>query len=237
MTAEAPPAAEAIGLTRTYAGDGAPPALDDVSLTVGAAEIVAIMGPSGSGKSSLLNLLAGLDRPDRGVARVAGTDWQSLAGDERASFRRRTCGFIAQGSSLLAQATASENVEVPLLLDGAEPGERGRRVAAALERVGLSEHAMKLPDQLSGGEQQRVAIARALVMEPALVLADEPTGSLDSATGQAVTALLLEAALERGAAVVVVTHDPAVARHAQRSVVLHSGRVSAGGPTIEGGRG
>jgi ABC-type lipoprotein export system ATPase subunit len=221
------PAAEAVGLTRTYAaGKHVVSALHEVSLTVAGGEVVAVMGPSGSGKSTLLYLLAGLDEPDAGSASVAGVDWRSLRGAQRARFRRRTCAFVAQGLSLLAQATACENVEVPLLLDAMDASERAAKVAAALERVGLAEHALKLPDQLSGGEQQRVAIARALVSSPALVLADEPTGSLDSETSDEVTRLLTSAAREQGAAVILVTHDPAVARHAQRIVTLHSGRIS-----------
>jgi putative ABC transport system ATP-binding protein len=220
------PAAEALGLARAYtAGDHAVAALDDVSLTIAPGEVVAVMGPSGSGKSTLVYLLAGLDEPDRGTARVAGVDWRSLKGSARARFRRRTCGFVGQGMTLLPQGTAAENVAVPLLLDGVEPGEQDRRVAGALERVGLAGHAAKLPDQLSGGEQQRVAIARALVAEPALILADEPTGSLDSETGEAVTRLLTGAAQERGCAVLLVTHDAAVAAHADTLVTLRSGRI------------
>jgi putative ABC transport system ATP-binding protein len=221
------PAAEAIALTRTYAaGQHIVPALHEVSLTIAVGEIVAVMGPSGSGKSTLLYLLAGLDEPDGGSALVAGVDWQSLRGKERARFRRTACGFVAQGLSLLPQATASENVEVPLLLAGVRARERAVKVAGALDRVGLTEHALKLPDQLSGGEQQRVAIARALVGSPTLILADEPTGSLDSTTSDVVTRLLTSAAREQGAAVLLVTHDPAVAAHAQRIVTLHSGRIS-----------
>jgi putative ABC transport system ATP-binding protein len=221
------PAIEAVGLTRFHrTGRLAVRALEDVSLRVAPGEIVAVTGPSGSGKSTLLFLLAGLDSPDAGTVRVTGIDWARLGGRARADFRRHACGFVVQGSGLLPQATAAENVEVPLLLDGVEPGERTRRVAEALERVGLSDHAAKLPDQLSGGEQQRVAIARALVGEPAVVLADEPTGSLDSENGQEVTRLLVAAASERGAAVVLVTHDAAVAAHAQRVVRLQSGRIA-----------
>lgn len=220
--------AEATELTRSYAaGAHTVAALHEVSLAVSEGEVVAVMGPSGSGKSTLLYLLAGLDRPDSGTARVAGVDWETLAGKERARFRRRNCGFIAQGLSLLPQATAAENVEVPLLLDGAEAGGRAAKVSEALERVGLGDHRSKLPDQLSGGEQQRVAIARALVTGPSLILADEPTGSLDSATGQAVTRLLTEAARESGVAVLLVTHDPAVGEHAERIVTLRSGRLEA----------
>jgi putative ABC transport system ATP-binding protein len=186
---------------------------------------VAVTGPSGSGKSTLLFLLGGLDTPDEGQVRVASVDWATLRGRARARFRRRTCGFIVQGLALLPQATAAENVEVPLLLDGIEPTARDRRVADALERVGLAQHSMKLTDQLSGGQQQRVAIARALVSEPAVVLADEPTGSLDSVTAQDIVRLLVAAARERDTAVVMVTHDPTVAAHADRVVAMHSGRV------------
>jgi ABC-type lipoprotein export system ATPase subunit len=221
-----PAVVQARTLSRAYAaGAHRVAALDNVSLTIGAGEVVAVMGPSGSGKSTLLFLLAGLDRPDRGTVKITGVDWQTLQGSERARFRRRTCGFVGQGLTLLPQATAAENVAVPLLLDGADPTDVGARVAAALERVGLADHAAKLPDQLSGGEQQRVAIARALVAEPAVILADEPTGSLDSETGDSVTRLLTTAAIDAGSAVLLVTHDPAVAGHAGRVVTLHSGRI------------
>jgi len=225
MTTEQP-AVEARELTRTYPAAGRPVlGLQDVSLRVAGGEVVAVTGPSGSGKSTLLFLLAGLDRPDGGEVRVAGTDWRTLDGPARARFRRRTCGFIAQGMALLPQATAAENVAVPLLLDGVGPDDRQARVAGALEAVGLAGDGEKLPDQLSGGQQQRVAIARALVTRPAVVLADEPTANLDSATAQTITRLLLAAARERGAAVVLVTHDPDVARHADRLVRLRSGRL------------
>ena len=225
------PAIEASGLTRIYHAGGQPVrSLDRVSVAVARGDVVAVTGPSGSGKSTLLYLLGGLDAPDEGRVAVAGVDWQGLKGRERAQFRRRTCGFIVQGMTLLPQATAAENVEVPLLLDGVEPEERRHRVAMALQRVGLEGEGAKLTDQLSGGQQQRVAIARALINEPAVVLADEPTGSLDSANAQSVAQLLLSAARERAAAVVLVTHDGAIARHADRVVSLRSGRL-AGGPT------
>ena len=225
MVPEAP-AIEALMLTRTYRGGGHEVrGVDSVSLAAARGEVVAVTGPSGSGKSTLLFLLGGLDTPDEGHVRVAGVDWAMLRGRARARFRRRTCGFIVQGLALLPQATAAENVEVPLLLDGIEPAARDRRVAGALERVGLAQHSVKLTDQLSGGQQQRVAIARALVAEPAVVLADEPTGSLDSVTAQDIVALLIAAARERDAAVVMVTHDPTVAAHADRVVAMHSGRI------------
>ncbi len=222
------PVVEAIDVTRVHGSHQlAVQALGGVSLAVKRGEVVAIVGPSGSGKSTLLFLLGGLDQPTSGSICVQGTDWASLAGAERARFRRRGCGFILQGMALLPQATAEENVEVPLLLDGVPPDERTVRVAEALERVDLVEHALKLPDQLSGGQQQRVAIARALITRPALVLADEPTGSLDTITGQSITQLLIDAASSQRAAVVLVTHDPAVATHADRIVELHSGHLTS----------
>ena len=224
MRADPPMALQAIRLTRRFGtGLQAPPALHDVSLQITQGEVVAIMGPSGSGKSTLLFLLAGLDAPDAGEAHLNGTDWQSLQGRARAQFRRRNCGFIAQGLSLLPQATAAENIEVPLLLDGIPAQDRAHRVAEALAQVGLSRQGAQLVDQLSGGEQQRVAIARALILKPAVVLADEPTGSLDSVNGQAVTRLLIAAAQLHNSAVVIVTHDPQVAAHAHRTITLHSG--------------
>ncbi|MDT5408143.1 MAG: putative transport system ATP-binding protein [Mycobacterium sp.] len=220
------PAIEALAVTRTYRGGGHQVrGVDQVSLTAARGEVVAVTGPSGSGKSTLLFLLAGLDIPDAGQVCVAGVDWATLRGRARARFRRQTCSFILQGLALLPAATAAENVEVPLLLDGVEPTARGRRAAGVLERVGLAQHALKLTDRLSGGQQQRVAIARALVVEPAVILADEPTGSLDSVTAEEIVRLLVAAARERDAAVVMVTHDPTVAAHADRVVTMHSGRL------------
>ena len=216
----------ASGISRTH-GSAARRvrSLDDVSLSVEPGEVVAVMGPSGSGKTTLLHLLGGLDRADSGRVCIRGVDWQSLSGDDRAQFRRRMCGFVVQGFSLLSQATVAENVETPLLLDGVGAAARELRVATALERVGLADHAVKLPDQLSGGQQQRVAVARALVMEPAVVLGDEPTGSLDSKTARDVVNLLVAAAREHGTCVVLVTHDPMVAGHADRVLALRSGRI------------
>jgi putative ABC transport system ATP-binding protein len=221
------PVVDAVAVRRTYAADGGGVrALESVSLRADPGEVVAIVGPSGSGKSTLLFLLGGLDRPDQGSIRVCGIDWESLRGDERARHRRRTCGFVVQGMALLPQATALENVEVPLVLGGVTATDSSDRATAALERVGLANEMQKLPDQLSGGQQQRVAIARALVTEPALILADEPTGNVDSTTGQILVELILETAAEGKAAVVLVTHDHAVADHAGRIIELHSGCIS-----------
>ena len=231
-------AVEALEVSKTYRAGGQPVrSLQEVSLTVERGEVVAVTGPSGSGKSTLLYVLGGLDEPDEGQVSVTGVDWGTLRGRERARFLRRTCGFIVQGLALLPQATAAENVEVPLLLDDVEATDRGRRAAEALERVGLAGDALKLTDQLSGGQQQRVAIARALVNEPAVILADEPTGSLDSATAQEIVGLLVAAAREHDAAVVMVTHDPAVSAHADRVVALHSGRIQADSPNGQARRG
>ena len=225
MSAESP-AVLAHDLVRVHRdGRARRRSLDGVSFTASSGEVVAVVGPSGSGKTTLLYLLGGLDRPDTGYVRIMGVAWQGLRGEARTGFRRRTCGFVVQGRSLLPRATAAENVEVPLLLEGIERGLRQGRVAQALDRVGLAGEGARLPDQLSGGQQQRVAIARALVTEPAVILADEPTGRLDSPTAAVIARLLVDAASERGAAVVLATHDPAIARLADRVVGLWSGRI------------
>jgi putative ABC transport system ATP-binding protein len=219
-------AVEAIGLSRTHrVGRQTIQSLTNVSLTVAHGEIVAVMGPSGSGKSTLLHLLGGLDDPDQGKATIIGVDWRTLRGKARARFRHRACGFVTQTLALLPQATAAENVEAALLLGGVEMCERRSRTTEALERVGLANERAKLPDQLSGGQQQRVAIARALVTRPAVLLADEPTGNLDSATAEAIAELLVTYASEQHAAVVLVTHDPVIAAYAHRIVALHSGHI------------
>jgi putative ABC transport system ATP-binding protein len=222
-----PPAVEAAGLTRVHRGA---PALDGVSLTVASGEAVAVMGPSGAGKTTLLHLIGGLDRPDRGSVRVRGVDWRNLRGRDRARFRRRTCGFVLQGESLLPAATVAENIEVPLLLDGMRPGDRRERVAVLLDRLDLIEHAAKLAGELSGGQRQRVAIARAVACLPAVLLADEPTGSLDFATGETVMALMLELNREAGTTLVLVTHDAALAARCDQQLHIEAGRVSAGAP-------
>jgi putative ABC transport system ATP-binding protein len=220
------PTIRATALTRThFQGGHEVRSVDDVSLEVGPGEVVALVGPSGSGKTSLLHLLAGLDTPDSGTAVIEGTEPVRLDGRARAAWRRRRCGFVVQGEALLPQATAQENVELPLLLDDVPVEQRARRAADLLDRVGVGDQASKLPGQLSVGQQQRVAIARALVAGPAVLLADEPTGSLDSDNAALITDLIVTTAHDISMAVVLVTHDLKVAARADRVLELHSGRL------------
>jgi putative ABC transport system ATP-binding protein len=198
-------------------------ALRGVSLELRRGDFVAVVGPSGSGKSTLMNLLGLLDRPTEGSYFLAGQDVLALDPDRRADVRNRRIGFIFQTFSLLARSTALENVELPLVYAGVRKRERQRRAAAALASVGLADRRDHWPSQLSGGEQQRVAIARALVNDPLLILADEPTGSLDSRTGLEILAHL-QALNDAGRTIVLVTHDPAVARLAKRVVAMRDGR-------------
>jgi putative ABC transport system ATP-binding protein len=216
---------EARALARAYPfGQDAVVALRSVDLTVWPGESVAIMGASGSGKSTLLHLLGLLDRPTSGGYLLAGVDTATLSDDRLAELRNRAIGFVFQSFNLVAGETALENVAAPLVYQGLRRAERLRRAVATLERVGLGSRMWHDPSRLSGGERQRVAIARALVTQPALLLADEPTGNLDSASGAEVLALVdeLHAA---GLTVVLVTHDPVVAAHAQRVVRVSDGRV------------
>ena len=197
--------------------------LDDVDLTIAPGEFVAILGPSGSGKSTLLGLMAGLDPPSAGEVRIDGEPIQALSEDALARLRRRKIGFVFQAYQLLANLTALENVLLPLeLLGRADADARG---AALLASVGLAERGHHYPVQLSGGEQQRVALARAFAAEPAILLADEPTGNLDSANGERILALLAELRERHGTTLVLVTHDPAVAALAGRRVHLRDGRI------------
>jgi benzoate-CoA ligase family protein len=220
----APAPLEARGLLRRFhQGEAEIRAVDGVDLTVAAGELVAIMGPSGSGKSTLLHLLGGIDRPDGGEVLVEGRAISALAPAVLALVRRRRLGFLLQFFSLLPTLTALENVAFPLLLDGVP--DANRRAQEALARVEMGHRAAHRPSQLSGGEQQRVALARALVIEPAIVLADEPTGNLDSVSGREILALLRDAA-DSGQSVVIVTHDPIAAEHADRIVRMADGRVS-----------
>ncbi len=210
-------------LTRVY-GDGAEVrALDGVTLRIGQGEFVSIMGPSGSGKSTLLNLIGALDRPSSGQVIVAGQDLATVKNLDR--FRSQTVGFVFQLHNLIPTLTALENVEIPLYEQRISGRKRRQRARELLELVGLEGRLRHLPTTLSGGERQRVAIARSLANEPALILADEPTGDLDSKSGAEVIALMHRLNRELGTTFIVVTHDPAVARKTERIVVLDSGRI------------
>jgi putative ABC transport system ATP-binding protein len=212
-------------LTKDYTlGDTVVHALAGVSIGIDAGEFVAVMGPSGSGKSTFMNLIGCLDRPTSGGYRLAGEDVAHMSADELAAVRNRRIGFVFQQFNLLPRTTALENVELPLIYAGMKPAERHKRAAAKLALVGLASRADHHPSQLSGGQQQRVAIARALVNEPALILADEPTGALDSRTSLEIMALLqqLNAA---GMTIVVVTHEHDIANYASRLITFRDGRV------------
>lgn len=213
---------EAIGVKKHF-DRGAIRALDGVDLAIEAGEFVAIVGPSGSGKSTLLHMLGALDTPDEGRVVIDGS---SLA-EERdlASFRRRTVGFVFQLHNLIPTLTALENVQVPLIEDGLTPSARRARASELLDRVGLSERMDSLPTTLSGGERQRVAIARALVNNPRILIADEPTGAVDSTNSQRIIDLLRDITRETGMTLVVVTHDPQVAEQADRIIRVLDGRV------------
>lgn len=215
------------GATRIHGADRtAVTALDDVHLEVAAGELVAVMGPSGSGKSTLLQLAGGLDRPTVGQVLVLGEPLTARSVDELAALRRRTVGYVFQELNLLPGLTAGENVSLPLELDGLRPTDARAAAVTALERVGVADLADRFPEDLAGGEQQRVAIARAVVGDRRLLLADEPTGALDSVTGEAVLRLLRSTCDEDGAAGVIVTHDAAHAAWADRVVFLRDGGVA-----------
>jgi len=215
-----------VGLARRYKmGDTFVDALRGVDLEIARGEFVALVGPSGSGKSTVLNLIGGLDRPSEGEIWIDGAELS--ASDEKAltRHRRRHVGFVFQSFNLLPRLTAEENVALPLIFGGVAENERRARARELLERVGLAERLTHRPTQLSGGEQQRVAIARALVGQPALLLADEPTGNLDTTTGVEIMRLLKELNQEHGLTLLVVTHDPEVAAFADRVVRLRDGQV------------
>jgi putative ABC transport system ATP-binding protein len=219
------PAVVAEDVTRTYELDGVSvEALRGVSLTVTADDYLAIVGTSGSGKSTLMHLLGALDRPTSGTLLIGGRDVSTLSPAEMARLRNETIGFVFQSFHLLARTTARDNVALPLVYRGVGRRDRRARATAMLERVGLGHRLDHRPNQLSGGEQQRVAIARALVTGPSVLLADEPTGNLDSATGDAVLALL-ESLNADGVAVVLVTHDRDVAARAGRQIVMKDGLI------------
>jgi len=212
-------------VSRTFqVGDQQVLALREVSLSIAAGEYIAIMGPSGSGKSTMLNLLGLLDRPSSGRYSLDGRDVTGLNEAESARVRREKIGFVFQFFHLVPRLDAAANVALPMLLAGVAPAERKQRVAQLLADVGLSERADHLPSQLSGGQLQRVAIARAMSMHPALLLADEPTGNLDRATGREVMGVL-EGLNQRGATLIVITHDQEIGARARRRISMEDGRV------------
>ncbi|HEY7487899.1 MAG TPA: ABC transporter ATP-binding protein [Streptosporangiaceae bacterium] len=221
-------AVEAVDVTRTYQMEGVGvPALRGVSVRIDPGEFVAIVGPSGSGKSTLMHLLGCLDRPTSGTMLIGGRDVASLSDTDLAELRNNTIGFVFQGFHLLARTSARDNVALPLVYRGVARAERRQRALAALETVGLGHRVGHRPGQLSGGEQQRVAIARALVGDPGVVLADEPTGNLDTKTGHEVMDLLERLNTERGVAVVLVTHEAEVAERAGRQIHIRDGVVES----------
>ena len=205
-------------------GDQQVHALRDINLTLGAGEYVSIMGPSGSGKSTLLNLIGLLDRPSTGVYKLDGLDVTTLDDEEQARVRREKVGFVFQFFHLVPRLTAAMNIELPLILGGVEMEERKERVAKLLESYGLTDRAEHRPEQLSGGQRQRVAIARATIMKPSVLLADEPTGNLDSTTGKEVIHLL-EQLTEQGVMLVMVTHDRDNGNRAPRQITMVDGAI------------
>ncbi|HMO56187.1 MAG TPA: ABC transporter ATP-binding protein [Roseiflexaceae bacterium] len=217
---------ETRALSKTYGtGQAAVPALRGIQISIAAGEFVAVMGPSGCGKSTLLHLIGGLDRPDSGEVLIAGQAIAGLPDDDLARLRRRTIGFVFQFYNLLPVLSALENAALPMILDGMRPAAARERAGEWLQRVGLTDQLQRRPSQLSGGQQQRVAIARAMAADPALVLADEPTGNLDSQSAEAIATLLRQTAGDWGRAVLMVTHDPRIAAYADRIIFLKDGTV------------
>jgi len=224
-----PPTAliELAGIERVFRlGDSEVHALHELDLRIDAGEYVAVMGPSGSGKSTLLNLLGLLDRPTAGTYHLEGRDITTLSPHEQAQVRSQRIGFVFQSFHLVPRLTAAENIALPMMLAGVTPAERAKRVTQALDDYGLTDRSHHRPDQLSGGQRQRVAIARATIMQPAMILADEPTGNLDRATGEEVIRLL-EELNARGVTLIVVTHDAAVGRRARRRLDMEDGMIRA----------
>jgi putative ABC transport system ATP-binding protein len=219
----------ATGLGRVFgSGDTEVDALTDVSLELHPGELVLLRGPSGSGKTTLLNLLGGLDRPTTGTVTLGGVDLTRASEVELAGIRQREIGFVFQSFALLPVLSAAENIEVPLRIVHTPAQEREERVAALLDAVGLAEHANQRPYELSGGQQQRVGIARALANRPRVLIADEPTGQLDSGTAAQMMALISQLVHEQGVAAIVSTHDPRMAEYADRVLQLHDGRLAQG---------
>jgi len=224
---------EVIQLIKQYRmGNLSVDALQGVDLSIQAEEFVAIMGPSGSGKSTLLHLMGGLDAPTSGEVILAGKPLSRLSDNELTRIRRLKVGFVFQFYNLIPTLTAAENIALPMLIDGAPIGRYRERLEELLRLVGLSDRAQHKPDQLSGGQQQRVAIARAFINQPEIVLADEPTGNLDTRSGSAILELLQRSRAELGATIVMVTHDPRAASYAQRVIFLRDGKIAK---TLGGG--
>lgn len=213
-------------LTKIYgSGSTAVTALDKVSFSVQPGQFVAVMGPSGCGKSTLLHLLGGLDRPSDGKVLIEGTSIAEMSDDRLTELRRRKIGFVFQFFNLIPVLTAAENAALPVTLDGVKASESRTKAAEWLERFGLGDRLVSRPDQLSGGQQQRVAIARALVAEPALILADEPTGNLDTRAGDEIAGLLRDVSKQYERTVIMVTHDPRIAAYSDRIIFLKDGKV------------
>lgn len=220
------PQIELSGIERTFLlGGSEVHALRNINLNITAGEYVAVMGPSGSGKSTLLNLLGLLDRPDAGTYQLEGRDVTTLTPEEQAKVRSERIGFVFQSFHLVPRLTAAANIELPLMLAGITPAERNKRVRQALKEYSLTDRAHHRPEQLSGGQRQRVAIARATVMHPAVILADEPTGNLDRATGEDVIALL-EGLNTQGVTLIIVTHDQVLGSRARRQLAMEDGAIA-----------
>jgi putative ABC transport system ATP-binding protein len=216
---------ELSGIERIFhLGDSEVHALRHLNLSIDTGEYVAVMGPSGSGKSTLLNLLGLLDHPNIGIYRLEGRDVTTLSPVEQARVRSERIGFVFQSFHLVPRLTAAENIALPMTLAGIEPAQRAKRVEQALKDYGLADRASHRPDQLSGGQRQRVAIARATIMQPAMILADEPTGNLDRATGEEVMRLL-EELNQRGVTLIVVTHDTTLGARARRQLLMEDGEL------------
>jgi len=228
---ELPPAIRLESVSRQYTmGESVIRAVNDVSLTVPTGQFLALLGSSGSGKSTLLNLIAGLDRPSSGSVVAQGQDLSKMSSLELARYRRQTVGMVFQSFNLLPRMTLEENVELPLRLAEVDRSERAARVREALQRVGLEKRIGHRPSELSGGEQQRTAVARALVNRPKILLADEPTGNLDSATGESILTLLREIQKNPGMTIVMVTHERALAeRFADRLAIMGDGKLLSNG--------
>ena len=222
------PMLEFRNISKIYGMDAAQvAALNDVNFAVNKGEFIAVMGPSGSGKSTAMNILGCLDTPTSGEYRLFGAEVGGMDRDQRALLRRNFLGFIFQGFNLLARTTALENVELPLIYQGVPGDERQERALEALAKVGLADRAGHRPSELSGGQQQRVAIARAIVTKPGLILADEPTGNLDSARGREIMELLSDLNRNEGLSVLMVTHEPDMADYAGRVVTFVDGRIQS----------